>query len=201
MQNAAEAKNGDTAQRVLQDILLIVDDDTELLQCLTRAMQRRGFKVIAAESVAASLAQIEADSPTCAVVEMHLADGCGLDVAAALKQRRSDARIIIHTSYGDIATAVRAVKMGAIDYLPKPADADEMAAILLAPAGGEAKPPEHPMSPSRVRWEHIHNVYQSCECNVSETARRLRMHRRTLQRILAREPHDPRHGAKAMPSN
>jgi two-component system, response regulator RegA len=201
MHHAAEAENVDAAQRVLEDTLLIVDDDIQLLQCLARAMQTRGFKVKMAESVAASLAQIEANPPACAVVDMRLADGCGLDVAAALKQRRPGARIIIQTGYGNIATAVRAVKIGAIDYLPKPVDADEIAATLLAQAGGPAKPPEHPMSASRVRWEHIHNVYQSSECNVSETARRLRMHRRTLQRILAREPHDLRHGPKAMPSN
>jgi two-component system, response regulator RegA len=198
MQNAAQSDNCKAAQRAVEDTLLIVDDDTQLLHCLARAMETRGFEVTVATSVADSLAQIEANPPKCAVVDMRLADGCGLDVVAALKSRRPDARIVIQTGYGNIATAVRAIKIGAIDYMPKPADADEITAALLAPVGGQAKPPEHPMSASRVRWEHIQNVYQSCGRNVSETSRRLRMHRRTLQRILAKEP---QHGPKAMLKN
>ena len=117
---------------------------------------------------------------------MRLGDGNGLDVIERLKERRPDARGVILTGYGNIATAVTAVKMGAFDYLAKPADADEIHAALMARTGERAPPPENPMSADRVRWEHIQRVYELCGRNVSETARRLNMHRRTLQRILAK---------------
>ena len=139
-----------------------------------------------AESISDGLAQINLCSPTYAVVDVRLDDGCGLDIISALKQQRPHARAIIFTSYGNIATAVRAVKLGAIDYLVKPADADDVVSALLAPEGRKAAPPKHPMSADRVRWEHIQYVYEACGRNVSEAARRLNMHRRSLQRILAR---------------
>jgi len=166
--------------------LLIVEDDKAFLQRLARAMETRGFAVSTAESVADGLLQVEASPPAFAVVDMRLGDGNGLDVISALKQRRPEARGIILTGYGNIATAVNAVKLGAVDYLAKPADADDVATALLAPAGGKVEPPENPMSADRVRWEHIQRVYELCGRNVSETARRLNMHRRTLQRILAK---------------
>ena len=166
--------------------LLIVEDDKSFLQRLARAMESRGFTVTSAESVAEGLSQLETSSPAYAVVDMRLADGNGLDVISALKRRRPDARGIILTGYGNIATAVNAVKMGAVDYLAKPVDADDVAAALLAHDGEVAVPPENPMSADRVRWEHIQRVYELCGRNVSETARRLNMHRRTLQRILAK---------------
>ena len=166
--------------------LLIVDDDKPFLQRLARAMETRGFAVTAAESVADGLAAVERDPPEFAVVDMRLADGNGLDVIEALRRHRPDARAIILTGYGNIATAVSAVKMGAVDYLAKPADADEVHAALTRDPEARAAPPENPMSADRVRWEHIQRVYELCERNVSETARRLNMHRRTLQRILAK---------------
>ena len=166
--------------------VLIVEDDGPLVQCLARAMETRGFKVTTAVSVADGLAQIKLSAPAYAVVDMRFDDGCGLDVISALKQQRPDARAIILTGYGNIATAVRAVKLGAVDYLAKPADADNVVSALLAPEGRKAEPPRHPMSADRVRWEHIKHVYETCGCNVSETARRLNMHLRTLQRILAK---------------
>src|SRR6202040_4307368 len=166
--------------------LLIVEDDKSFLQRLARAMEGRGFAVTTAESVADGLTQVEQSAPAFAVVDMRLEDGNGLDVISALKQRRPDARAIVLTGYGNIATAVTAVKMGAFDYLSKPADADEVAAALLALEGRKAEPPENPMSADRVRWEHIQRIYELCSRNVSETARRLNMHRRTLQRILAK---------------
>jgi two-component system response regulator RegA len=166
--------------------VLIVDDDKPFLIRLARAMEARGFTVTTAESVAEGLKQVEQKTPAFAVVDMRLGDGNGLDVISALKQRRADARGIILTGYGNIATAVTAVKLGAIDYLAKPADADDVVAALLAAEGGKVEPPEHPMSADRVRWEHIQRVYELCGRNVSETARRLNMHRRTLQRILAK---------------
>src|SRR5579872_6066914 len=166
--------------------LLIVEDDKSFLQRLSRAMESRGFTVTSAESVAEGLNRLETASPAFAVVDMRLADGNGLDVISALKRRRPDARGIILTGYGNIATAVNAVKMGAVDYLAKPADADDVVAALLALDNKKIEPPENPMSADRVRWEHIQRIYELCGRNVSETARRLNMHRRTLQRILAK---------------
>jgi two-component system response regulator RegA len=166
--------------------LLIVDDDKSFLQRLARAMEGRGFSVSIAESVSDGLSQVERAAPAFAVVDMRLGDGNGLDVISALKKRRPDARGIILTGYGNIATAVNAVKLGAVDYLAKPADADDVIAALLAVEGKKPEPPEHPMSADRVRWEHIQRIYELCGRNVSETARQLNMHRRTLQRILAK---------------
>jgi two-component system response regulator RegA len=166
--------------------LLIVEDDKSFLQRLARAMEGRGFTVTTAESVADGLTQLETTSPAFAVVDMRLEDGNGLEVISALKRRRPDARAIILTGYGNIATAVNAVKLGAVDYLSKPVDADDVVAALLALEGRRAEPPENPMSADRVRWEHIQRIYELCGRNVSQTARRLNMHRRTLQRILAK---------------
>ncbi len=166
--------------------LLIVEDDKPFLHRLARAMESRGFAVTTAESVADGLTQLETSSPAFAVVDMRLEDGNGLDVISALKRRRPDARGLILTGYGNIATAVTAVKLGAVDYLSKPVDADDVVAALLALDGRTAEPPENPMSADRVRWEHIQRIYELCGRNVSETARRLNMHRRTLQRILAK---------------
>ena len=166
--------------------LLIVEDDKSFLQRLARAMEGRGFLVTTAESVADGLLQVEKAAPAFAVVDMRLGDGNGLDVISAMKKRRPEARAIILTGYGNIATAVNAVKLGAVDYLAKPVDADDVVAALLAIDNKKIEPPENPMSANRVRWEHIQRIYELCGRNVSETARRLNMHRRTLQRILAK---------------
>ena len=165
--------------------LLIVEDDKHFLTRLARAMEGRGFAVETAEGVEEAVAKVKAAAPAYAVVDMRLGDGNGLDVVAAIRERRSNARMIVLTGYGNIATAVTAVKLGAVDYLAKPADADEIFAALTH-QGERPAPPENPMSADRVRWEHIQRVYESCDRNVSETARRLNMHRRTLQRILAK---------------
>ena len=149
-------------------------------------MESRGFEVDTAESVEEAVSKARAKAPAYAVVDMRLEDGNGLDVVEALRRRRPDSRVIVLTGYGNIATAVTAVKLGAIDYLSKPADADDIFAALTRTAGERAAPPENPMSADRVRWEHIQRVYEMCDRNVSETARRLNMHRRTLQRILAK---------------
>jgi len=166
--------------------LLIVEDDRAFLQRLARAMEKRGFLTDTAESVADAKAKVEARPPAFAVVDMRLEDGNGLDVIELIRARRPEARAVILTGYGNIATAVSAVKLGAIDYLSKPADADDIYAALTQQPDERAEPPENPMSADRVRWEHIQRVYELCERNVSETARRLNMHRRTLQRILAK---------------
>ncbi|APH70510.1 ActR/PrrA/RegA family redox response regulator transcription factor [Aquibium oceanicum] len=166
--------------------LLIVDDDKPFLTRLARAMESRGFEVETAESVEEAQAKVKTAAPAYAVVDMRLGDGNGLDVVSAIREKRADSRTVILTGYGNIATAVTAVKLGAIDYLAKPADADEVYAALTRTKGEKIEPPENPMSADRVRWEHIQRVYEMCDRNVSETARRLNMHRRTLQRILAK---------------
>jgi len=166
--------------------LLIVEDDKALLERLARAMEGRGFTVTTAQSVSDGLLQVEAAAPAFAIVDMRLGDGNGLDVILGIKKRRPEARAIILTGYGNIATAVNAVKLGAVDYLAKPIDADDVAAALVAIDNKKIEPPKNPMSPNRVRWEHIQRIYEVCDRNVSETARRLKMHRRTLQRVLAK---------------
>lgn len=181
-----DLKQEDTEAIGNDPTLLLVDDDKPFLQRLARAMEARGFQVTTAESVEEGIAAVKAAAPAFAVVDMRLGDGNGLDIIEAIRARRSDTRAIVLTGYGNIATAVNAVKLGAIDYLSKPADADEVFAALTRRAGEKVAPPENPMSADRVRWEHIQRVYEMCERNVSETARRLNMHRRTLQRILAK---------------
>jgi two-component system response regulator RegA len=187
-----DATTNDTANAAAKEkfsgerSLLIVEDDYSFLQRLAKALEQRGFTVTTAESVSDGLLQVEKAAPAFAVVDMRLSDGNGLDVISALKRRRPDARGIILTGYGNIATAVNAVKLGAVDYLAKPVDADDVVAALLALDNVKIDPPENPMSADRVRWEHIQRIYELCGRNVSETARRLNMHRRTLQRILAK---------------
>jgi len=166
--------------------ILIVDDDHAFAERLARALAQRGFSPSLAFSVAEALAKVASDPPRYAVIDLKLGDGGGLDAMRALKERRPDSRAIILTGYGAIASAVTAVKLGAFDYLSKPANADEIVAALMNEKVDAAEAPEAPMSADRVRWEHIQRVYESCEHNVSETARQLRMHRRTLQRILAK---------------
>lgn len=174
------------AQTAKERTLLIVDDDKPFLGRLTRSMEGRGMVVTGVDTVADGLAAIRKAPPAFAIIDMRLADGNGLDVISELKARRPDARGIILTGYGNIVTAVTAVKLGAFDYLAKPADADEIYSALMATRHDKAELPEHPMSADRVRWEHIQRIYELCSRNVSETARRLSMHRRTLQRILAK---------------
>ena len=168
--------------------LLLLDDDAPLRTRLGRALEGRGFLPTLVASVAEALSAVKTAPPAFAVVDMRLEDGNGLGVVEAIHAARPDARVIMLTGHGNIASAVAAVKAGAVDYLPKPADADDvMRALLMArDAGSGPSPPENPMSADRVRWEHIQRVYEMCGNNVSETARRLNMHRRTLQRILSK---------------
>lgn len=166
--------------------LLLIDDDAAWLAQLARAMTRRGYTVHCADTVAEGLKLGRRIAPDCAVIDLRLGDGNGLEIVAALTVIRPDTRIVMLTGYGNIATAVDAVKRGAVDYLAKPADADEIDAALRAGQGDAPAPPENPMSADRVRWEHIQRVFELCDRNISETARRLNMHRRTLQRILAK---------------
>lgn len=166
--------------------LLLVDDDEPFLRRLAKAMEKRGFEVETAGSVAAGQAIATARPPAYAVVDLRLGDGNGLDVVEVIRDKRADSRVVVLTGYGAIATAVAAVKIGATDYLSKPADATDVMNALLSSPDELPPPPENPMSADRVRWEHIQRVYELCDRNVSETARRLNMHRRTLQRILAK---------------
>jgi two-component system response regulator RegA len=179
------------AEHSVQDIgedksLLLVDDDEPFLRRMAKAMEKRGFDVETAGSVAEGKSIAISRSPAFAVVDLRLEDGNGLDVVEVLREKRPDSRIVVLTGYGAIATAVAAVKIGATDYLSKPADATDITNALLASGDDMPPPPENPMSADRVRWEHIQRVYELCDRNVSETARRLSMHRRTLQRILAK---------------
>jgi two-component system, response regulator RegA len=166
--------------------LLIVDDDKPFLLRLAKAMEARGYQVRTADSLESGKEAIRQGAPAYAVVDMRLDDGNGLEVIRMLRETRPDCRALVLTGYGNIASAVNAVKLGAVDYLSKPADAEDILAALTASGDTKAKPPENPMSADRVRWEHIQRVYELCNRNVSETARRLHMHRRTLQRILAK---------------
>jgi two-component system response regulator RegA len=177
--------------------LLIVDDDPPFRTQLARAMERRGFTVATADAVATGIAAATEAPPEYAVIDLRLGDGSGLDIVSALQSLKPDARIVMLTGYGNIATAVAAVKAGAIDYLAKPTDADAVEAALLSSEDVLPPPPESPMSADRVRWEHIQRVFEQCDRNVSETARRLNMHRRTLQRILSKRA--PRESNQAEP--
>ena len=164
--------------------LLIVDDDNPFRERLARAMEKKGFVVTQAESVKKGINAVRLNKPAFAVVDLRLGDGNGLEVVKKIQSSNTNSRIIMLTGYGNIPTAVAAIKDGAIDYLSKPADADDIEKALLADPNTKPQPPENPMSADRVKWEHIHRVFELCNRNVSETARRLKMHRRTLQRIL-----------------
>jgi two-component system, response regulator RegA len=166
--------------------LLLVDDDAAFRGRLALTLERRGFQVTPAVSIADARAHLKTRAPAYAIVDMKLGDGNGLEFVPALRAARPDMRVVILTGFGNIATAVAAIKTGAVDYLAKPADPEDIIRALIADAAHPPAPPEEPMSADRVRWEHITRVYEMCDRNVSETARRLKMHRRTLQRILAK---------------
>ena len=171
----------------LQDkSLLLVDDDNPFRERLARAMEKKGFTVFQADGVKKGIEIAKLKKPLFAVVDLRLDDGNGLEVVKEIQNSNNSSKVIMLTGYGNISTAVAAIKGGAIDYLAKPADADDVEKALLADPNSKAKPPENPMSADRVKWEHIHRVFELCNRNVSETARRLKMHRRTLQRILSK---------------
>lgn len=171
-----------TAQRDL----LLLDDDTAFRQRLALTLERRGFAVRSAASLQEARRLLSDFRPGYAVLDMRLEDGNGLEFVAELRQLVPDVRAIILTGYGNLATAVASIKTGAIDYLAKPADPDAIVRALLEEGGSIPEVPDEPMSADRVRWEHIQRIYEQCGRNVSETARQLKMHRRTLQRILAK---------------
>ena len=166
--------------------LLVVDDDNPFRDRLARAMEKKGFQVSQAESVKKGVESVSKQKFAFAVVDLRLGDGNGLEIVKEIQKSNSNSRVVMLTGYGNIPTAVAAIKQGAIDYLAKPADADDVERALLAHPNKNAAPPDNPMSADRVKWEHIHRVFELCNRNVSETARRLKMHRRTLQRILSK---------------
>ena len=166
--------------------LLLVDDDNPFRERLARAMEKKGFQVSQAEGVKKGIESVQTKKPAFAVVDLRLNDGNGIEVVKEIQKSNPNSRVVMLTGYGNIPTAVAAIKQGAIDYLAKPADADDVERALLADPKSKAEPPENPMSADRVKWEHIHRVFELCNRNVSETARRLKMHRRTLQRILSK---------------
>ncbi|WP_274610712.1 ActR/PrrA/RegA family redox response regulator transcription factor [Rhodothalassium salexigens] len=166
--------------------ILVVDDDKPFRERLSRFFERQGFDVVSCTGVVEARAQAAQLKPAFAVVDMRLDDGNGVDLVEELRAIRADMRVVILTAYGNLASAVAAIRTGAVDYLAKPADPEDVVKSLTADRGERPEPPENPMSADRVRWEHIQRVYELCNRNVSETARRLNMHRRTLQRILAK---------------
>ena len=182
----AEVANQKKLSEFNDKSLLIVDDDNPFRERLARAMEKKGFEVSQAEGVKKGIEVVKIKKPTFAVVDLRLNDGNGLEIVKVIQNSNPNSRIIMLTGYGNISTAVAAIKQGAIDYLAKPADADDVEKALLADPNRKAEPPENPMSADRVKWEHIHRVFELCNRNVSETARRLKMHRRTLQRILSK---------------
>ena len=167
--------------------LLIVDDDNLFRDRLARTMEKKGFKVSQAESVKSGGKKARENKPAFAVIDLRLGDGNGLEVVKEIQQSKKESKIIMLTGYGNIPTAIAAIKAGAIDYLAKPANAEDIETALLADPSKKAYPPKDPMSADRIKWEHIHRVFELCNRNVSETARRLKMHRRTLQRILSKK--------------
>jgi two-component system response regulator RegA len=186
MRTDQEKKNIQKIADFADKSLLIVDDDGPLRDRLARAMEKKGFQVMQAESVKQGINKSKTTPPAFAVIDLRLGDGSGLEVIKEIRKVKKDSRVVMLTGYGNIPTAVAAVKAGAIDYIPKPADADDVENALLASPESKANPTENPMSAYRVKLEHIHRVFELCNRNVSETARRLKMHRRTLQRILSK---------------
>ena len=186
MRTEQEKKNSQKITDFADKTLLIVDDDNPLRDRLARAMEKKGFEVTQAESVKKGINQAKSAPPAFAIVDLRLNDGNGLEVIKEIQKFKKDSRVVMLTGYGNIPTAVAAVKAGAIDYIPKPADADDIESALLASPESKAIPPINPMSADRVKWEHINRIFELCNRNVSETARKLKMHRRTLQRILSK---------------
>ena len=186
MKSMSQTHNIKNISEFTDKSLLIVDDDNPFRERLARAMEKKGFQVCQAESVKKGIESVKQKKPAFAVVDLRLNDGNGLEVVKEIQSSNSKSRVIMLTGYGNIPTAVAAIKEGAIDYLAKPADAEDVERALLAEPDRKAEPPENPMSADRVKWEHIHRVFELCNRNVSETARRLKMHRRTLQRILSK---------------
>lgn len=169
--------------------LLIVDDDTIFCAVMADAMVHRGFEVRQAHDVDEALAMAERNPPEYALVDLRMPGASGLELVKRLKELDAHTRIVVLTGYASIATAVEAIKLGAIHYLTKPADADDVLSAFQRAAGDERTPvAARPLSVARLEWEHIQRVLSEANGNISEAARRLKMHRRTLQRKLNKQP-------------
>jgi two-component system, response regulator RegA len=168
----------------MNENLLIVEDDPVLAKTLATTLQKRGFVTHTAPSLDVARAAVANTNFSYGLIDLKLGDGSGLDLVPVLRAANPHAKIVILTGYGNIASAVAAIKIGAVDYLAKPADADAIAQALRHAGVSLPPPAAQPMSADRVRWEHIWRVYQQCDQNISRTARQLNMHRRSLQRIL-----------------
>ncbi|MFT6218240.1 MAG: two-component system response regulator RegA [Cycloclasticus pugetii] len=169
--------------------MLIIDDDEVYCSVLCDAFTRRGFEVASAQTKEQAIHKAEVFKPHMAVVDLRLGYGSGLQLIRRLKDKDTAISIVMLTGYASIATAVEAVKLGAIQYITKPANADEiLAAFAQEKADSDVAPSDKPLSVKRVEWEHMQKILLDCDGNISEAARRLNMHRRTLQRKLAKRP-------------
>ena len=164
--------------------VLLVDDEAPLRKNLVRALEREGFEVATAGGLREAYEAVGDFTPEFAVLDLNLQDGYGMELVAHLQELRPGVRIVILTGYDSIASSLVALKAGVVGYFAKPVKAEQVVASLLGQGEEAEEPAERPMSADRVRWEHIQRVFEQCNRNVSETARRLNMHRRTLQRIL-----------------
>ena len=171
--------------------LLIVDDDAGMRRTLGRLLQRAGFGVLTAASLKEAYEVVADQPPDFAVVDLNLADGHGMELVRGLQEIRPGIRVVVLTGYDSIASSVVATKAGAWGYLAKPVDTERLIATLLGDAPVVSEEGARPMSADRIRWEYIQRVFEQCGRNVSETARRLHMHRRTLQRILSKRAPRP----------
>lgn len=170
-------------------LLLIVDDDPTFCRVLAKAMQRRAYEVMVADSVESAMVLAEQQAPEYAVVDLKMSGASGLELVKYLHGLDEQTRIVVLTGYASIATAVEAIKLGATHYLAKPAHADEIIAAFAKTEGDvDLAINEQPLSVDRLEWEHIQRVLQEHEGNISATARALKMHRRTLQRKLGKYP-------------
>ena len=171
------------------NLILLVDDDVTFHQVLARSLRRKGFEPVVADGVDKALSLLERYPPAYAVVDLKMEGQSGLALIPSLLEQAPDCKTIVLTGFASIATAVEAMRLGAVDYLCKPADTGQILAALQGKAPNPELPPaEQPMSVDRVEWEHIQKVLHEHEGNISATARSLGMHRRTLQRKLAKRP-------------
>ncbi|MBV0932479.1 response regulator transcription factor [Marinobacterium weihaiense] len=175
----------------MQERFLIVDDDPTFTRVLARAMTRRGYDVCVARHVEEAVQKAQATPPDLATVDLKMEGPSGLTLLPELRALNPQMKILVLTGYASIATTVDAIKSGADNYLPKPADADQILRALgvdQETPTQETEIPEQPMSVNRLEWEHIHKVLHEHDGNISATARALGMHRRTLQRKLSKHP-------------
>ena len=173
------------AAGALSETLLLVEDERSVRSRLEQALTTAGYAVTVVDNLAAAEKVMAEQRFACAVIDMRLSDGHGLDLVRQLHDQRPPTRVVVITGYDSVAGSIVALRSGAVDYLPKPVEPEALIQALRGKAA-ESEVPAVPVSADRIKWEHIHRLYEQCDRNVSETARRLGMHRRTLQRILVK---------------